>query len=117
MALDEEHRRVLVGCRKPALLLVLDMDTGARVAEVPIAGDTDDVFYDAARRRIYAACGEGFISIVRQADGDRYEPIGKIATAPGARTAYFMADTGRLAVAVPHRGTQGAEIRIYETQR
>lgn len=114
MALDEEHRRLIIGCRKPATLLVLDMDSGAQVAECAIAGDTDDVFYDAARKRIYASCGEGFISVIQQSDSDHYAPLAKIATAQGARTSFLIPQSGRLALTVPHRGKQSAEIRVYQ---
>jgi len=37
-----------------------------------------------------------------------------VATAAGARTSLFVPTLARLYLAVPHRGTQKAEIRIYE---
>ena len=43
MALDETHRRMFVAARKPARLLVLDMDTGKEIASLPGAIDTDDM--------------------------------------------------------------------------
>ena len=39
--------------------------------------------------------------------------VATIPTASGARTALFVPALGRLYLAVPHRGTQGAEIRVY----
>lgn len=53
-----------------------------------IMGDTDDLFYDAARNRVYV---------------------------PGARTGLFVPDGGKLFVAVPHRGDQRAEVLVHET--
>lgn len=53
MALDEKERRVFVSTRRPGALLVLDMDTGREVARLPGAADSDDMWYDATRRRIY----------------------------------------------------------------
>src|SRR2546430_4096478 len=52
MALDEANRRLLIGCRSPARLVVLETTSGKTVIELPISGDTDDLFYDAQRRRI-----------------------------------------------------------------
>jgi hypothetical protein len=40
MALDEADRRLFIGCRSPAKLLVLDTETGKTVATVDIVGDT-----------------------------------------------------------------------------
>ena len=42
--------------------------------------------------------------------------IAHIATAAGARTSLFVPDQGRLYVAVPHRGSQKAEVRVYEAR-
>jgi DNA-binding beta-propeller fold protein YncE len=116
MALDEQHHRLFIGCRRPARLLVYDTESGKQVTSVEIVGDTDDLFYDAPRKRIYVAGGEGAISVLEQRDADHYVPAGRIPTAPGARTAYFAADWNRLFLAVPHRGAQGAEVRVFEPQ-
>src|SRR5437773_3035035 len=51
MALDGGDHRLFVGCRNPAQLVVLDAQDGKRVADLPLSGDTDDLFYDGARRR------------------------------------------------------------------
>src|SRR5438128_11554126 len=52
MALDEANHRLFVVTRKPAQLVVLDTDSGVMVASVPCVSDSDDVYYDAARKRI-----------------------------------------------------------------
>src|SRR5438034_11829901 len=66
MALDEADHRLFVVTRKPAQLVVLDTDSGGMVASVPCVSDSDDAYYDAARKRIYVPGGEGFISVVQQ---------------------------------------------------
>src|SRR5919109_735001 len=53
MALDEMNHRVFIGCRRPAKVLVYDTGTGKEVGSFDIVGDTDDLFYDAARKRLY----------------------------------------------------------------
>ncbi len=116
MALDEGDHRVFVGCRDPARLVVLDAKDGRTVADLPLSGDTDDLFYDGARRRIYASCGEGFIDVIDQRDVDDYKPLEKISTAPGARTCLFSLDLNQLYLAVPRLGERPAEIRVYQVQ-
>jgi DNA-binding beta-propeller fold protein YncE len=116
MALDEGNHRLFVGCRNPARLIVLDAKDGKPVADLPISGDTDDLFYDGARRRIYVSCGEGFVDVIAQRDIDDYKPFEKIPTAPGARTCLFSLDLNRLYLAVPRRGDRLAEIRAYQAQ-
>jgi YVTN family beta-propeller protein len=117
MALDEARHRLFVGCRKPAKLLVLDTESGKTVATLDIVGDTDDLFYNAANHRIYVIGGAGRIDTILQTDADTYRLSSSVETAPGARTGLFVASAGRLYVAVPHRGSQQAEIRVFSTDK
>ena len=114
MALDEAGHRLFIGCRRPAKLLVYDTSTGRQVDSVDISGDTDDLFYDANRKRVYVSCGEGFLDVLALDDG-RLTRTAHIATAAGARTSLFVGQQNRLFLAVPHRGVQKAEIRVYAT--
>src|SRR5882724_4242211 len=114
MALDESNHRLFVGCRLPSKLVVLNTESGDAVAKIDISGDPDDVFYDSKRHRIYAICGAGKIDIIEQADPNNYKALAKIDTASGARTGLFVAERDTLFVAVPHRGSQAAEIRCYQ---
>jgi DNA-binding beta-propeller fold protein YncE len=95
MALDEADHRLFVVCRNPARMVVLDTSAGKVIATVPAVGDSDDVFYDAARKRIYATGGEGAISVFQQQDPDHYTELAKITTVKGARTGYFYPDLNR----------------------
>jgi hypothetical protein len=92
---------------------VLDTEAGKTIAALDIVGDTDDLFYDPANKRIYVSGGEGRITIIGQTNADTYKVLGEVATAPGARTSFFVPETGALYVAVPHRGKQRAELRVF----
>jgi hypothetical protein len=117
LALDEGNRRLFVGCRKQPMLVVLDLDSGKEIAGVSIPGDTDDLFHDAKRKRLYASCGEGFLAVIRQIDADRYELLAKLPTAKLARTSYFDSDSGRLFLAVPRQqGKEGPELWVYRAR-
>jgi DNA-binding beta-propeller fold protein YncE len=116
MALDEADHRLFITCRRPAQVMVFDTGSGRLVARLPVVGDADDMFYDAARKRLYVSGGEGAISVVEQHDADHYAVAGRIPTAPGARTSFFVPTLNRLYLAVPHRGSQPAEVRVYEAR-
>src|SRR5262245_45674444 len=116
MALDEAHHRLLIGCRAPARMLAIDTETGKQTASVEIVGDTDDLFYDANRSRVYVIGGQGFVDVFEQKDPNHYNRLAHYATAPGARTGLFVPDWGKLFVAVPHRGEQRAEVLVFETK-
>jgi glutamine cyclotransferase len=116
MALDEREHRLFIGCRFPSKLVVLNTESGDVVAKIDISGDTDGVFYDSKRQRIYAVCGEGKIDIIQEADPDTYSAAGRVGTAAGARTGLFIPERNALFVAVPHRGSQQAELRVYHVE-
>src|SRR6266850_2453076 len=116
MALDEPNQRLFIGCRKPARLIVLDTTTGKPVSDLAISGDTDDLFYDAKRKRIYLSCGEGFVDIVEQDSPDNYKRLTRIATASGARTSFFSADLDRYYLTVPDPKGQQAQLRVFQPE-
>lgn len=116
MALDEADHRLIIACRMPSKLIVLNTDSGDVVAKVDISGDTDDLFYDSKRHRIYAICGSGTVDIIEQTDANNYRALSKVDTAEGARTGWFAPERDTLFVAVPHRGSQSAEIRAYRIE-
>lgn len=116
MALDEANHRLFVGCRRPAKVLVFDTTSGKELSSVDIVGDTDDLFYDANHKRLYVSGGEGYIDVLEDRGANRFDRIAHLATAAGARTSLFVADESRLYLAVPHRGSQTAEVRVYEVR-
>jgi DNA-binding beta-propeller fold protein YncE len=116
MALDEANHRLFVGCRLPSKLVVLNTDSGNVVSKVDISSDADDVFYDSKHHRIYVICGAGKIDVIEQTDPKTYKALTKFDTANGARTGLFVPEHDTLFVAVPHRGSQQAEIRCYQIE-
>jgi DNA-binding beta-propeller fold protein YncE len=113
MALDEANHRLFTVCRRPAVLVVLNTDSGAVIAKIPTVGDSDDVFYDPTRKRIYASGGEGAIAVLQQQDSNHYQEIARIPTVKGARTSLFVPELGRLFLAVRKQGSEDAAIRVY----
>lgn len=115
LALDEANHRLFIGCRKPSKLVVMDSETGAELTSVDIPADTDDVLFNAKRKRIYASCGDGFIAVIEQTDADHYKLVENFATVKDARTACLDPESGKVYLAVPRQpGKAGPEIRVYE---
>ncbi len=116
IALDEANHRLFVGCRHPSKLVVFDTESGNVITSVGISGDTDEVFYDGKRHRVYAVCGAGKIDIIEQANANSDKVSSMTDTAAGARTGLFLPERNTLFVAAPRRGSQPAEIRLYEIE-
>lgn len=121
MALDEADHRLFVATRTPPRLAVFDTNSGRMVAALRCVQDSDDLYFDAERKRIYVPGGEGYISVFQQKDADHYEAVDKVQTAVGARTAGYAGKIGkkdfdRFYLAVPARSDRRAEIWIYTVQ-
>jgi hypothetical protein len=92
---------------------VLNTETGKEVTALPMTKGVDDLTYDPAQRRIYAA-GDGSADVYEQMDRDSYKLLGKVPTGPVGRTARLVPELNRYFVAVPQHGTTSAEILVFE---
>jgi YVTN family beta-propeller protein len=111
MALDDEAQRILVAFRSPTRLGAFSV-SGESLANVELCGDSDDLFLDAKRHRIYVSCGQGVLDVFDTREGG-YRRLARLPTAPGARTSYFVPSIDRLLLAVRSTSTQPAGIWIF----
>jgi DNA-binding beta-propeller fold protein YncE len=116
MALNEEDHRLFTITRKTPMMVVLNTETGNEVARLRAAGECDDVYFDASRKRIYVIGAEGFISVFQQNDPDHYELLGNVPSGIGIRTGYFFTKRDRFYVGVPAKGSEPAQVWTYEAE-
>src|ERR1700676_4762384 len=116
MALSEEDHRLFTITRKTPMMVVLDTQTGNEVTRLRAAGECDDVFFDATRKRIYVVGGEGVISVFQQDDPDHFQFAPNVPSSVGIRTGYFFARRDRFYVGVPAKGSEPAQIWTFEAE-
>jgi hypothetical protein len=112
MALDPTSRKVLVIFRTPAELGVFSVTSGKLVASAETCGDSDDLFVDAKRGRVYVSCGAGFLDVF-EPKGEAYRRVARLPTIAGARTSLFVAELDRLLVAARASSREPAAIWIF----
>jgi WD40 repeat protein len=118
MAYDEPHHRLLIVCRKPGTLLMMDSDNGKIVAHLPAAERSDDIAFDASSSRIYVPGGDGYTSVFQQRSADQYELLAKVKTEPGGKTCLLVPSLARFYVAVsPGESKAPAKLLIYRVQQ
>jgi DNA-binding beta-propeller fold protein YncE len=110
MALDEQFERILVAFRNPARLAVFSMRDGSNVMTADSCGDSDDLFFDAKRRRVYVICGDGYVDVFEASD---YRRSAHIPTISGARTGLFVPELDRLFVAARANPGEPAAIWVF----
>jgi chromate transporter len=111
LALDE-HGQVLAVFRHPARLGVFQAQDGRLLTSLDTCGDSDDVFVDANRHRLYVICGDGAMDVFAES-GAGYRRAARVTTSGGARTGLFVPALDRFFVAVRATGSTPAAIWVF----
>jgi DNA-binding beta-propeller fold protein YncE len=114
MAVDSEGGQVFVAYRRPARLLVFDGRDGAVLSSLDLCDDSDDVFLDGRRRRLYASCGAGSVDVFAWS-AQRWVRAGRVPTVSGSRTSLFVPELDRLFVAARASGREPAALWVFRT--
>jgi DNA-binding beta-propeller fold protein YncE len=112
MLYDSASNAVAVVYRLPARLVISDADDGKVRQDLDVCGDSDDLFVDPKRQRIYVSCGSGDIDVLA-ASVKGYWRSARIKTRSGARTSLFVPELDRLYVAARAGGGKPAAILVF----
>jgi YVTN family beta-propeller protein len=98
VAYDAAGHRLFASCVN-SQMVVVNVDTGAVVATVPIGRGTDSAAWDPKRKRAFSSNGmDGTISVISQKAPDSYEALDPVPTAVSGRTMAIDPASGRLYV-------------------
>ncbi|MBV9330750.1 MAG: YncE family protein [Alphaproteobacteria bacterium] len=95
IAIDSRHRRVFASCVNK-VMTVVDADSGAVLASLPIGGFTDGAAFDPVRGRAFSANGDGTVSVIAGKAGQGFVALDEVKTVPSARTMAIDEKSGRL---------------------
>jgi YVTN family beta-propeller protein len=98
LALDKAGHRAFVSCANK-VMTVLNTDSGAVVATVPIGPGSDAVVFDPKRKLAFSSNAEGTLSVIREVNPQTFVSLGSIKTAVTGRTMGIDQATGRLYIA------------------
>ncbi|HYP79291.1 MAG TPA: hypothetical protein VEQ17_03320, partial [Steroidobacteraceae bacterium] len=115
LALEPHVAAPWVAFRDPAKIVRFGPG-GIPTLVLDICGDSDDVFFDEQRHRLYVICGSGHIDVLERI-GQQYTHVGRIATVPGARTGLFVPELDRLFIAARATPTQPAAILVFRPDK
>jgi len=96
LALDAKSRVLFVACRNPAVMVMMNADTGAILATIPIGMQNDGVLFNPATKEALAATGDGHLTVIKEDAGGKFVVEQTLETSPGARTIALDAKTGHI---------------------
>jgi len=96
LAIDTANHRLFSSCENQRMVVV-NADTGAVVATLPIGRGTDAAAFDPTRKLAFSSNGtDGTISVIREVDPDHFESDGTVKSKLSARTMSVDPTNGRL---------------------
>lgn len=133
MAFDSAHQRLYIASRKPASLVQIDTRKYQISGEIYCTDDSDDLFYDAKRNRVYLIGGGFRPDLQEPGTASPYSPPGEmggldvfdigphgemtriygVSTAPHARTGIYAVQRDALYIFAPIQGLLEAKILEY----
>jgi DNA-binding beta-propeller fold protein YncE len=114
LAIDTAGRRLFSVCANQ-ILAVVNADSGALVAKVPIDQGPDAAVYDPVAHQVFSSNGSGTLTVVRQAAPDSYAVAETVQTVRGARTMAW--DAKRQVLFLPVADFGPAPAATQETPR
>jgi DNA-binding beta-propeller fold protein YncE len=85
LALDKKTNRLFAGCDNK-MLIVADATNGKVITSVPIGDGCDGVVFDPKNDLVFASCGEGIITVIKEKDAHHFAVAQTVSTQPSART-------------------------------
>jgi DNA-binding beta-propeller fold protein YncE len=93
MALDPATHSLVIGCRKPQMMVFMSAETGKVTASLPIGPGVDATKVDGAQA--FASSADGTLAVAAQKNGT-WEIVQTVKTPPAARTMGVDAQTHRI---------------------
>jgi DNA-binding beta-propeller fold protein YncE len=103
LAIDLKRHRLFSACNNDRMI-ILDSESGRKVAEVPIGKGVDGAGFDPGTRLAFSSNGEGTLTVIREDSADKYSVVGTVPTQRGARTMALDPKTHRIYLAAAQYG-------------
>jgi len=113
LAIDARNRRIFSSCENN-VMVVVDADSGAQLASLPIGARTDGAAFDPRSGRAFSSNGDGTLSVIGEQGPNHFVLLGTVPTLLGARTMTVDPSTGRVyLVAADMKVNESADPKDY----
>jgi hypothetical protein len=96
LALDVKHHILFAACRNPAVMVMLNADTGKILATLPIGVGSDGATFNPATMEAFSSQGDGSLSIIKESSPTSFAVEQTVQTPTGAKTLTLDSKTGRI---------------------
>jgi DNA-binding beta-propeller fold protein YncE len=96
LAFDVKSRVLFVACRNPAVMAMLNADTGKILAVLPIGVGVDGATFNPATKEAFSSQGDGTLTIIKEQSPTSFVVEQTLQTQVGAKTLTLDAKTGHI---------------------
>ena len=96
LALDVKNHVLFVACRQPAVMVMLDSNTGKILGNLPIGAGCDGAVFNPKTQEVFSSQGDGTLTIIKETSPTTFEILQTVKTMQGAKTLTFDEKTGKI---------------------
>ena len=96
LAIDVKTKVLFAACRNPAVMAMLNADTGQILDVQPIGKGVDGAGFNPATKEAFASTGDGVLTVIKEQSPTKFAVEQSVQTHPGARTMTVDPKTGRV---------------------
>ncbi len=96
LALDVKHHILFAACRNPAVMVVLNADSGKILATLPLGAGSDGATFNPRTMEAFSSQGDGTLTVVKEKSPTSFAVEQTVATPVAAKTLTLDAKTGRI---------------------
>ena len=111
LSLDAKNHVLFVGCRKPAVTVVMNALDGKILATLPIGTGVDGAGFNPKTMEAFSSQGDGTLTVVKEKNASTFEVEQTVKTMPSAKTMTIDMKTGHVLLIAAEFGPAPAGAR------
>jgi len=108
LAFDVKNHVLFVACREPAVMVMLDANTGKYLADLPIGNGCDGAVFNPRTGECFSSQGDGTLTIIKETTPTSFVIEQTVKTMPGAKTLTLDNKTGKIFLIAAEYGAPAA---------
>jgi DNA-binding beta-propeller fold protein YncE len=108
LAFDVANHVLFVACRNPAMMVMVDAQTGKILSTAPIGTGVDGAFFNPATKEAFSSQADGTLTIIKENSPTDFAVAQTVTTMRSGKTLTLDAQTGRVLVIAAEFGAPAA---------
>jgi DNA-binding beta-propeller fold protein YncE len=104
LAFDVKNHVLFVACRNPAMMVIIDANTGKGIATLPIGTGVDGAVFNPSTMEVFSSQGDGTLTVIKEKSPTSFEVAQTVKTQTSGKTLTLDAKTNQIYVIAAEYG-------------